>query len=610
MAEIQINFYDNNPKQQDAWKLMILNRFTLLYGGSRSGKSFIIMFEIIRRALKKKSRHLIVRLHFSDVKRSVINETFKDVCDIMGVHDYKLNLQDFYARFGNGSEIWFGGIDDARGLDKILGTEYSSIWFNEASQISYGSYTILKTRLAQKSGLKNRIYIDENPPSKLHWTYKVFFKNIEPKDNVVLKNPEQYVYLKMDPKDNEKNVDAEYLEMLEALPKEERLRFYQGEFADQEESALFSEANFNRNRVTKYPELKEVVVSVDPATTAKITSDETGITVEGKGFDNRGYLLEDISGIYSPKQWATKACGMYKKWNANCIVAEINQGGDMVKYTIQTIDENIPVKTVHATKGKLLRAEPISAKYDDDKISHVGTFPDAETEMALYTGKPGEKSPNRLDAIVHGFTYLFPVGIYSDSEIFNRDVLKYWKEYDFTESTNFLYIKISSSASKTPHYNFLALFVKIKDQKLFITDCIFNEMLPSDNIEQINNKLVGFGTKQIFLECNISFAAFAHELKQTKLPVRGIKEFNQEDNRIISEAKFIKETFVFEKAPESIYYKNYIQQLQAYTVASDVKESFAANILPSAAYVVKKLYRSLLIKKDGKELTGRKTTNK
>lgn len=586
----QVSF-KNNPSQEVALDLMLTHRYTMLYGGSRSGKSFIIMFLVIFRALKKKSRHAVIRRHFSDIKRSVLNETFKDVCQLLEVTP-KINMQDYVATFANGSEIHFIGVDNSVGLDKILGMELSTLWLNEISQLNYATYTILKTRLAQKSGLANRIFLDLNPTSKLFWGYKLFIEGIDPKDKTLVKHPEQYCSFKMNPEDNEANIDKDYIEMLSELPKEERVRFYEGDFAEVEEGALFSEANFNRNRVNRYPELKEIVVSIDPATTAKITSDETGLTVEGRGYDGRGYLLEDASGIYTPRQWATKACDLYKKWKANVIVAEVNQGGDMVKFTIQTVDENIPVKTVHATKGKLLRAEPISAKYDDDKISHVGSFPDAETEMALYTGKPGDDSPNRLDSIVHGFTYLFPVGVYSDSEIFNRDNLKYYKDYSFENSYDFVYIKITSTNSKNVNYNFLALYAKIKDQKIFITDCIFNSMLPSDNLEGLQNNFIG--AKKLFVESSVAFSDFSRELKQLKIPTRAIKEFNKEDNMIISESGFIKDTFVFQKDPDGTYYKSYMQQLNGYTTISEPNDSVAANILPGMAYVVKKLLKQYL----------------
>src|SRR5680860_258353 len=106
----QISF-ENNPKQETALSLMLTHTFSMLYGGSRSGKTFVIMFFILFRALKKKSRHLILRRYFTDIKKSIIKETLPEVAEIMGI-TYKLNSQDFYITFPNGSEVWFGGVDD------------------------------------------------------------------------------------------------------------------------------------------------------------------------------------------------------------------------------------------------------------------------------------------------------------------------------------------------------------------------------------------------------------------------------------------------------------------------------------------------------------------
>lgn len=587
----QISF-ENNPSQEKALDLMLTHRYTMLYGGSRSGKSFIIMFFIIFRALKKKSRHAVVRRHFSDIKRSVINETFMDVLSLMGVQ-VKLNKQDFVAYFSNGSEIHFIGVDDSAGLDKILGMELSSLWLNECSQLSYATYTILKTRLAQKSGLANRIFLDLNPPSKLHWVYRLFIEGIDPKDKTIVKHPEQYCFMKMNPADNEANIDKEYIQMLSELPKEERTRFYDGEFAEVEDGVLFSEANFNKFRDTKRPEMKKVIVAVDPAASENLKSDETGIIVCGKGMDDRGYLLEDVSGIYSPKEWGKKVKDMYVKWKATSIVAEKNQGGSMVKHVIQTADENLPVKLVHAKDGKRLRAQPISAIYEDGRISHVGSFPDTETEMALFTGKDGGKD-NRVDAVVYGFTELFPVGVFSDSEIFNRDKLQYFKDYDFTESTNFGYIKIFSNIAKNKDYNFLALFMKIKDGKVFVTDCIYNTMLPGQNMDQVVSKFQSNRCSKMFLEANISYQSFFADLKAAKISARPVVEFNHEDNWIMSEADFICKTFAFEKNSDSVYYKNFMQQLNGYTVGSDDNNSYCAAVLPNISFVLKKLYKQYL----------------
>jgi len=139
------------------------------------------------------------------------------------------NNQDYYITLPNGSEIWIGGLDDKDRSEKILGMEFLTIFVNEASQISYESYTTLLTRLAQKiEGARNFLFIDENPPSKKHWTYKVFVENVEPENNVSLSHVDQYGALKMNPADNLENISEEYINLLNSLPERKKKRFLRG----------------------------------------------------------------------------------------------------------------------------------------------------------------------------------------------------------------------------------------------------------------------------------------------------------------------------------------------------------------------------------------------
>jgi len=390
--------------QNKAMALAINKKYSLLVGGGRSGKTFIAILYILFRAMKKKSRHAILRYRFSHVKQSVVYDTFPKLCTLLGI-EYDLNKSDWFAKFPNGSEIWFGGLDDKERTDKILGNEYSTIFLNEASQMSYDSYLTVITRLAEKALKKTHIILDENPPSKAHWTYKLFVEGIEPLTKVSV-DREKYGFLKMNPIDNLEHIADDYIEMLGSLPLAKRKRFLLGEFADIVAGALWTEDTINKWRVNKVPELIQTIVAVDPAITATAKSDETGIMVVGVDKDGRGYLLKDKSGIYTPKQWSSIAVGLYKSFDCEYIVGEKNQGGDMIKHTLHTEDSKVPVKLVHASKGKLVRAEPISILYEDGKISHLGVYPDLEEEMTTYTGDVGDKSPNRLDALVWGFTEL------------------------------------------------------------------------------------------------------------------------------------------------------------------------------------------------------------
>jgi phage terminase large subunit-like protein len=159
----------------------------------------------------------------------------------------------------------------------------------------------------------------------------------------------------------------------------------------------------------KLPEFDRVVVAVDPAVTSGKHSNETGIMVGGRaavGSEKHGYLLEDLSGRYTPDQWARKVVDAYYRHKADRVVAEQNQGGDLVKSNIATVDPNVPVKLVVATRGKTVRAEPIAAKYEQRKIHHVGTFGALESQMTTWTPDTGLDSPDRMDAMVWLFTEL------------------------------------------------------------------------------------------------------------------------------------------------------------------------------------------------------------
>lgn len=181
---------------------------------------------------------------------------------------------------------------------------------------------------------------------------------------------------------------------------------------DEAPGALWTRKNIENNRVLESPILSTIVVAVDPTTSADGGGDAAGIIIAGK-LDDDVYVLEDKTLNGSPLEWAKAAVDAYKTHNANMIVAESNQGGEMVKLTIHQIDKDIPVKLVHASRGKFVRAEPVSAKYEQNKVHHVGNFPLLEDELCLYL--PGDKtSPNRLDALVWGITELIGKSFFSD----------------------------------------------------------------------------------------------------------------------------------------------------------------------------------------------------
>lgn len=401
-------------------------KHTLIYGGSRSGKTFLACYAIATRALRSDgSRHGIFRKHAVAVKQSVGRDTFPKVMHL-AYRDaaYKWYEQDGVFVFANGSEVWCAGLDDKERVDKVLGKEYATIYENEASELSYDAHTTLMTRLAQNveatvgtpGPLPLRNYVDLNPTTQSHWTYKLFVQGIEPESKrPVVRN--DYQFFVANPVDNKLNLAPDYLESLRYLPESKRKRFFLGEFSGDAEDALWSRGSIERLFVltdTELPSFERIVVSIDPAVSSEPGSDETGIIVAAIDKEGVGYVLEDSSGVMKPDEWAKTAVSLYHYYKADTIVAEKNQGGEMVEATIhsQARGRYVPVKLVHASRGKVTRAEPISALYARRRVRHVREFTELEDQMCSFTTgfdrKTAGYSPDRVDALVWAFTELFP----------------------------------------------------------------------------------------------------------------------------------------------------------------------------------------------------------
>ena len=373
-----------------------------------SGKSFIIIRQIILRALKEAgSRHLVSRFAFNHAKQSLWHDTIPKVLSLCfpGVKPIQ-NKSDWFLEFPNKSQIWLGGLDDKERTEKVLGNEYATLFINECSQVSYSSYSTLLTRLAQNTGLVNRVFLDCNPPSTAHWTYKLFVQHLNPDTNEAV-DGKYYSHMRMNPDDNLENLPEDYIEsVLNTLSHRQQKRFRYGEFLDDIEGALWTYDMIDKYRVNEVPELKTIVVGLDPSGTATQSSDEAGIVTVGIDFEGHGYVLDDVSGIYSPNQWGTYALRQYHTHEANRIVAEVNQGWDMVKTIIHNIDKEVRVISVAASRGKVARAEPVVALYERGFIHHVGVHQKLEDQMCSWDSRESLISPGRIDALVWGLTDL------------------------------------------------------------------------------------------------------------------------------------------------------------------------------------------------------------
>jgi hypothetical protein len=412
------------PKQAEANRLLgSPASHIMLRGGSRSGKTFLLVRAICIRAMRARSRHAIWRFRFNHVKASIWQDTLPKVMRLCFPDvPYDRNETDLVATFPNGSQIMLGGLDDKARVEKVLGAEFSTIYFNESSQIPWSSVEVAMSRLAENSGLALKAYFDCNPPSKLHWSFQLFRLGLKPGTKEAVADPGDYAEMRVNPADNRANLPEKYFGILAGMSAAKRLRFESGEWASEVNGALWSTddrtahdgqtvlgIDSTRVAAAGLPEMQRIVVAVDPSgTKGDGKGDDVGIVVAGKGVDGRAYVLADRTCQLSPDGWGKRAVAAYHEFRADRVIGESNFGGDMVRFVVQTADKLVPYGEVRASRGKVVRAEPVAALYEQGHVSHVGSFPDLEDQMANMTaaGYVGEGSPDRADALVWALTDL------------------------------------------------------------------------------------------------------------------------------------------------------------------------------------------------------------
>ncbi len=409
-----------SPGQEAARRLLEgPQRYTCLAGGTRSGKTFLIVRAIITRALKAEgSRHAILRFRANAARASIALDSLPQVArQCFPGASLRERRQDGYFELANGSRIWVGGLDDKDRVEKILGLEYSTVFLNEASQIPYSSALIAFTRLAQSAPrIGQRAFVDLNPVGKTHWTNQLFGEKRDPISRQLLKDPENYRRAFLNPPDNEANLSPEFLASLASLPEKQRKRFLEGVYVDEVDGALWTYAMIDENRCAAEDiavnKRAAVVVAVDPSGAAgrdDLGSDEIGIIVAARGVDGDAYILDDLSCREAPAVWGRRAVVAFHQCQADCIVAESNFGGEMVRATIQAADRNVPVRLVAASRGKAVRAEPISVRYAQGQVHHAGRFAKLEDQLCAFSsaGYIGSGSPDHADAAIWALTHLF-----------------------------------------------------------------------------------------------------------------------------------------------------------------------------------------------------------
>jgi len=209
--------------------------------------------------------------------------------------------------------------------------------------------------------------------------------------------------------DNRANLPASQLENYRRLYGGTRIGRQElgGELLGETEGALWTRETIEKSRIKRAPaELARVVVAIDPATTSGEDSDDTGICAFGIDAAGDGYVLADDTCHLPPAQWARRSVDTFDRWGGDRIIGEANNGGDMVELTVRTERRNVPYEKVHASRGKVARAEPVAALYEQGRIHHCGAFAGLEDEMANFVPGKLAKSPNRVDALVWAASYL------------------------------------------------------------------------------------------------------------------------------------------------------------------------------------------------------------
>lgn len=407
------NFTPRRPQEPLLKLLMGTTPNVLAAGSSRVGKSFLLMIWLLLLSeWYPGSRHGVFRRNRNAAEANLFKITLYQAMNVLNLTGYLasgINKADLSVTFPNGSVISFNGLDE-HNRDRILGSEYQTIWMNEVSEFQYDDVEFLRGRLygdIKKSELAppnapailpKRMFFDENPDTFDDWSYKVFVQNINPLNNKPLQHPEDYAYVRM------VTDDQEYIRRNIDQTDEWKQRFIYANWTASNPDALFQRKMINDYRYygdLNELRLKRVVVGVDPAVTSNDKSDLTGIVVVGLGFDNEAYVLADYS--VKSKDWEIQVVKAFDDFQADLIVAERNNGGDMVEKMIYQARRNAPVKTVWASRGKEARAEPIAQQYRKGRVHHVSSEHDLselETQMCSFgsTATKG-KSPDRLDAL-------------------------------------------------------------------------------------------------------------------------------------------------------------------------------------------------------------------
>ncbi|MBL7685224.1 MAG: DNA-packaging protein [Deltaproteobacteria bacterium] len=366
-------------REEGNWKLWVIDAGRG-FGKTRSGAEWVTENALSRGI----ERQALVAPTYGDLRKVMI-EGESGILAVCPQAIFNQQRQTITFPNGNIAEGF-----SAEKPSRLRGPQFGGAWCDEVSSWTYDQETWDMLEFALRLGSNPQTLVTSTPKPR------PLYKNLLKIADRVSRGSTY---------ENQDNLAKGFIEKVKDRYEGTRLGRQElyAELLDDIEGALWTRSLIKYGVSEGY---LRIVVAVDPAVTSNPDSDETGVVVAGKGIDGRGYVLADHSCKATPLEWARIAVNAYHSYKADRIVAEVNNGGDLVETIIKTIDRNVPVYKVHASRGKETRAEPVSALYEQGKIEHVKPFDLLEDQMCNWIPSVVKKSPDRVDALVWAFTEL------------------------------------------------------------------------------------------------------------------------------------------------------------------------------------------------------------
>lgn len=374
-------------------------RYKGAWGGRGSGKSHYFAEAGVERCLLTPGTRMVCVREVQRSLKESVKRLVEDKIKALGVEAMFRVLHDRILAPGGGIVLFQGMADHtAESIKSLEGFDIAYV--EEAQTLTKRSLEFLRPTIRKPH---SELWFSWNPRSASDPVDALLRGLNPPRNSAVVKTSYQDNPFFPAVLEEERRYDQQH-------NRERYGHIWLGAYEPLAIGAIWDRLILHQERRAEAPQLARILVAVDPAVSAAEGSNEHGIIVCAAGADQRGYVLEDASMTGTPRQWAERTVAMFDKWEADAVVVEINQGGDMVRHTLQSVRPGLPIREVRATRGKHVRAEPIAALYALGRVSHVGSFTALEDQMCQMTaaGYEGEGSPDRVDGLVWGMTELFP----------------------------------------------------------------------------------------------------------------------------------------------------------------------------------------------------------